>query len=159
MLGNFHVVRARALRATTLACRLTHSFLSPFAAPAFPGLSSRTEWYERLAACCALADADTLCAQLIYELLGESAEQSFTHSWGVSYGVSAAAEWKSIFKASIRAALVIAVLERVYLTTHTEWLEDSVDYFSMQSLLFNEHQLGFTGQVRAFFRFSKRCAD
>ena len=96
---------------------------------------------------------------LIYELLGEKAEQSFAHSWGVSYGVKAAAEWKSIFKASIKAALVIAVLERAFLTTPTEWLEDAVDYYSLQSLMFNEQQLGFTGQVRAFFRFSKRCKD
>jgi hypothetical protein len=32
---------------------------------------------------------------LIYKLLGDDAQQSFTRSWGVSYGVGAASEWQA----------------------------------------------------------------
>ena len=60
---------------------------------------------------------------LIYKLLGEGAEQSFSSSFGVSYGVGAAAEWKDIGKEAAKAALILVILERLHLTNPVAWLE------------------------------------
>jgi hypothetical protein len=96
---------------------------------------------------------------LVYELLGERAEQSFARSWGVSYGLQALREWKAIFQAALKAALVVAVLERLFLTPPRTWLEEAVDYHSVQALLFRRTAVGFPGQVATFFRHTRRLAD
>ena len=93
---------------------------------------------------------------LIYTLLGENAEQSFAHSWGVSYGVQAAREWEGIAEAALKAAVIICILERVHLTHPGEWLEDAVDYYSLQALLFKQASVGFARQIATFFRHTKR---
>ena len=82
---------------------------------------------------------------LIFRLLGDDAEQSFARSWGISYGIGAAAEarplsqrmhvcvrsadlacslqWKDIATEALKAAVILAILERLYLTSNTSWLE------------------------------------
>lgn len=92
----------------------------------------------------------------MYLLLGEHAEQQFAHTWGVSYGLQSASEWRHIFIAALKAALVIAILERLYLTKPSEWLEEAIDYYSLQAVLFKQHSVGFAGQIGTFFRFTKR---
>ena len=96
---------------------------------------------------------------LIYELLGESAEQSFAHSWGVSYGLQSASEWQGIVTSAFQAAIVIAILERLCLTRHTDWLEEAIDYYSMQAMLFGRAAVGFKGQIGMFFNFTKRVSS
>ena len=65
---------------------------------------------------------------LIYKLLGEQAEKEFARSWGVSYGMSAATEWKDIVHETVKAAIILAVLERLCLTRPSSWLEEHIDY-------------------------------
>ena len=96
---------------------------------------------------------------LVYQLLGEQAEQSFSHSFAVSYGVQAAKEWKAIFKASLKTVLVLVLLERLFLTTPQAWLEEAIDYYSLQALLYGRTAVGFAGQINTFFTYSKRVHD
>ena len=60
---------------------------------------------------------------LIYRLLGDDAESSFARSWGISYGINAAAEWKDVATEAAKAAVILAILERLYLTSNASWLE------------------------------------
>ena len=48
------------------------------------------------------------------------------------------------------------MLERLNLTKPADWLEDAVDYYSLQALLFRERTKGFVGQIRTFFAHTKR---
>ncbi len=56
---------------------------------------------------------------LIYQLLGDAAQQSFARSWGVSYGVGAAAEWRDVAKEVAQAVALMVLLEWLCLTRNT----------------------------------------
>jgi hypothetical protein len=96
---------------------------------------------------------------LIYKLLGAEAEQSFATSWGVSYGVGAAAEWQEIAKEAAKGVVILAILERLHVTRPVSWLEDHVDYLSVQALLFEEKSLSLFQQTRLLFEYRKRISD
>jgi hypothetical protein len=70
---------------------------------------------------------------LCYKLLGDEAQSSFARSWGISYGVGAAAEWKDIVTEAAKAAILLAILERLFLTRPASWVESNVDYLSTQA--------------------------
>ena len=97
-------------------------------------------------------------SQLI-TLLGEGAQQSFARSWGVSYGLNSAAEFRSILIAAAKGAFVLAVLERLFLTGPAEWLEENVDFFSLQALLYTHKSAGLREQIRTFYKHTKRIGD
>jgi hypothetical protein len=60
--------------------------------------------------------------------------------------------------AALKAAVVIAVLERLCLTKPTDWLEETCDYYAMQALTWRT-RLSFMGQIGTFFRFTKRLSS
>jgi hypothetical protein len=60
---------------------------------------------------------------------------------------------------AFQAAIVIAILERLCLTRHTDWLEEAIDYYSMQAMLFGRAAVGFKGQIGMFFNFTKRVSS
>ena len=95
---------------------------------------------------------------LIYKLLGDSAERQFARSWGVSYGMNAATEWKDVVTEALKGAIILAIMERLFLTRNSAWLEEHIDYLSLQALMFQQQRakLGFAGQVRLFFRNTRR---
>ncbi len=74
-----------------------------------------------------------LDGMLIYKLLGADAEASFARSWGVSYGMNAATEWRQVLLEALRAAVILAILERLCLTRNATWLEQHIDYLSLQA--------------------------
>ena len=63
---------------------------------------------------------------LIYKLLGDQAQQEFARSWGVSYGMNMASEWKDVFIESLKGAVILAMLERLYVTRPASWFEDHI---------------------------------
>ena len=95
---------------------------------------------------------------LLISLLGEGAQQSFSRSWGISYGISSASEWRDIIIAALKGAFVLALLERLFLTTSAEWLEEAVDYYSLQALLFAQRGVSLWGQVRIMYHHTKRLS-
>jgi hypothetical protein len=78
---------------------------------------------------------------------------------GISYGLNAATEWQSILEEAAKGAIILAILERLCLTRNSNWLEEHIDYLSLQSLLFKQSTLGFVGQIKVFFTFTKRISD
>lgn len=123
---------------------------------------------------------------LIYRLLGSGAEESFARSWGISYGMSAVTEWDDIVHETLKGAFVMVLMERLFLTRNTSWLEarrmrdahdserahadavrapvlslyaqDHIDYLSLQALLFKRSGLSFVQQARLLFAHSKRVS-
>jgi hypothetical protein len=77
------------------------------------------------------ADRRSACIFLVYRLLGDDAESSFARSWGISYGLNAATEWKDIATEAAKAAVILFVLERLFLTRNASWLEEHIDYLSL----------------------------
>ena len=83
---------------------------------------------------------------LIYKLLGDKVQQEFARSWGVSYGacvrraapqfefgltrrlagMNVATEWKDVLIESLKGAVILAILERFYVTRAGSWFEDHV---------------------------------
>jgi hypothetical protein len=108
--------------------------------------------------------ADALCAlqtygSLIYRLLGEGAEVSFANSWGVSYGLSSAAEWQQIVTEALKGALILAILERMCLTGASEWLEEALDYYSLQALFIHDHSVSLRKRIHIYYEHTKRLSD
>jgi hypothetical protein len=60
---------------------------------------------------------------LIYKLLGDEAQSEFARSWGISYGMNAATEWKDIAVQAVKMSIVLMILERLFLTSNSAWLE------------------------------------
>jgi hypothetical protein len=60
---------------------------------------------------------------LLYKLLGEKAEAEFARGWAISYAMGAVTEWRPIVEEAIKAAIIMAILERLLLTRHSNWLE------------------------------------
>jgi hypothetical protein len=60
---------------------------------------------------------------LLYKLLGEKAEAEFARGWGISYAMGAVTEWRPIVEEAIKGAIILAILERLLLTRHSNWLE------------------------------------
>lgn len=118
---------------------------------------------------------------LIYKLLGDQAQQQFSRSWGVSYGMNVAAEWKDVLTESIKGAVVLAILERLYATPTASWFEDHLgergvhavlachaasdrrcacpDYYCIQSQLFKHATMNVVQQTRLLWKHTKRISD
>jgi hypothetical protein len=63
---------------------------------------------------------------LIYKLLGDQAQQEFARCWGVSYGMNVASEWKDVVTEAMKGAIILAILERLYITRSASWFEDHI---------------------------------
>ena len=49
-------------------------------------------------------------------------------------------------------------MERLFLTRNSNWLEEHIDYLSLDALMFTPQRasLGFAAQIRLFFRNTRR---
>ena len=96
---------------------------------------------------------------LIYNTLGKKAQDEFTTSWGVSYGMGQATEWQDIFDEAVKALVILAILERLQLTRHSDWLESHVDFLSLQASLFGVTLLSYSKQIRSLVYAQRRLCD
>ena len=96
---------------------------------------------------------------LIYNTLGKAAEKQFTRSWGISYAMDNATQWQDIAKEAIRGIIILAILERLMLTRHSSWLDEHLDFYSVQAMLYTDKVVSFGTQIMMFFNFQKRIID
>ena len=97
-------------------------------------------------------------------------------------------QWKDVAQEAVKAAVILVVLERLFLSPNTFWLEaracaaqlgvpsgvaradnagtahvlhpkDHVDYISLQALLLKRQGLGIVGQVRILWQHTKRLSN
>jgi hypothetical protein len=96
---------------------------------------------------------------LIYRLLGEEAESSFARSFGISYGMGAAQEWKDVAIEAAKGVVLLMIMESLYLTPNGSWLEEHVDYLSLQALLMRSAGISWASQVKRLWHHTKRLSD
>ena len=65
---------------------------------------------------------------------------------------------QDIVQEALKGAIIMAIMERLFLTRNANWLEEHIDYLSLNALMFEQQRagLGFVGQVRLFFRHTRR---
>ena len=69
---------------------------------------------------------------MVYKLLGQSAVDAFAKSFGVSYALNQASEWEDIVHEVVKAVVVMLVLERLFISSPVGWMEEHIDYLSVQ---------------------------
>ena len=73
--------------------------------------------------------------------------------------MNAAQEWKAVLQEAAKAALLLALLERLCLTRNATWLEAWIDYASLQALMFKRGSLTVVQQTRIMLTHTKRLSD
>ena len=73
--------------------------------------------------------------------------------------MSQASQWKDIFEEVIKGLIILAVLERLQVTRHGEWLEAHIDFLSLQANLFSHHLYSYGQQISMFLDAQRRLAD
>ena len=77
----------------------------------------------------------------------------------MSYGINAASELRDIAQEAVRSAIILVILERLFLTPNSSWLEQHIDYISLHTLLVRHYGLTFKAQVEVFWRHTRRLSD
>ena len=85
---------------------------------------------------------------LIYELLGIATEASFVKSWLIALGVENARQWQDILRAALQAAVLMFVLDRMWIMSNAAWVEQHVDYLSVQATLLTGRVVTWSKRVR-----------
>ena len=80
---------------------------------------------------------------------------------GVSRAIAhvSAAVAQDILSEALRGAVVVVVLERLYFTRPTPWLEGHLDYACLQATIFGDTALSFSGQIAVFWRYTRRLSS
>jgi hypothetical protein len=73
--------------------------------------------------------------KLAFDQLGAAAEQSFLRSWLVALGVDNASQWRDVLYEVLKGALLLSLLDRLWLLHNVAWLEDHVDVLSVHATL------------------------
>lgn len=93
---------------------------------------------------------------LIFELLGDGSQRHFLRDWGVGLGVDNLRQWQDVAKEALKAAVVLAVLDRLGLVGGDPWLEIHLDTLSVQSTLFHGRALSRWQGLRQYLHYIKR---
>ena len=76
----------------------------------------------------------------------------------VTHASAAVARVQDILSQALRGAVVLAILERLYLTRPTPWLEEHLDFACLQATIFGRDVLSFSDQIGIFWRNTRRLA-
>jgi hypothetical protein len=69
---------------------------------------------------------------LVYRLLGQGAVDAFAKSFGISYALNQVSEWQDIVHEVVKAIVVMLILERLFISSPVGWMEEHIDYLSVQ---------------------------
>ena len=83
-----------------------------------------------------------MCAdgELVYRLLGETTEDRFASSWGIGLAISQATQFQGMVMVAVQSAALLTVLESMWLMGNKPWLEEHIDYASVQATLLAEKE-------------------
>ena len=70
-----------------------------------------------------------------------------------------ASEWQDIMQEVLKGLIILAILERLQLTRHGDWLEQHLDFLSLQAQLFGSTLYTYRQQVALFLDSQRRLAD
>ncbi len=71
--------------------------------------------------------------RLVYNLLGPAASRDFSNSWGIGVALGQANDAKGVVIAALQAALVLTILEALWLVPNSAWVEAYIDFASVQA--------------------------
>ena len=71
--------------------------------------------------------------RLVYNLLGPAASRDFSNSWGIGVALGQANDAKGLVTSALQAALLLTILEALWLVPNGRWLEDYIDFVSVQA--------------------------
>ena len=71
--------------------------------------------------------------RLCYNLLGPAATARFSNSWGIGVALGQANDARGLLLSALQAALVVTVIEALWLVPNGGWLETYVDSVSVQA--------------------------
>jgi hypothetical protein len=77
--------------------------------------------------------------RLVYNLLGAKASRDFSNSWGIGVAMSQASDASGLVTAALQAALIVTILEALWLISNVNWLESYVDFVSVQATVASHH--------------------
>jgi hypothetical protein len=80
----------------------------------------------KMHACRSSSFAPAAQGELVTNLMGEAAQQSFSRGWGVGLAVSQAAQFRDMFIIACQSALVLTVLETLWLVSNTPWVAEMI---------------------------------
>ena len=84
---------------------------------------------------------------IIYQLLGDKAQEQFSHDWAVGLGLDQANQWQSVVKSAVQAAIILTIIHRLDLVSPQQWLEVHLDQFSVQAAMFHCSAKGFFARL------------
>ena len=84
----------------------------------------------------------------IYTRLGAGAEKTFAQAWCIGVGLDQAQQFKAVGQTVVQVAIVVTVLDLLRIRSHSGWLEDAVDFASVQCMLFD-------GKARSWWQQTK----
>jgi hypothetical protein len=95
--------------------------------------------------------------ELVTNLMGEAAQQSFSRGWGVGLAISQATQFKDMFIVACQSALVLTVLETLWLVGNTPWVAEMIGALR-QSCRLDHHTRRCAVIFRQFSRTLRRLA-
>ena len=71
--------------------------------------------------------------RLVYNLLGAAAFRDFSNSWGIGVALGQANDAQGVVTSAMQAALLLTILEALWLVPNGRWLEGYIDFVSVQA--------------------------
>ena len=71
--------------------------------------------------------------RLVYNLLGPAATNSFSNSWGIGVALGQASDAQGVVTSALQAALLLTILEALWLMPNGRWMESYIDFISVQA--------------------------
>ena len=71
--------------------------------------------------------------RLVYNLLGPTAFRDFSNSWGIGVALGQANDAQGVVTSALQAALLLTILEALWLVPNGRWLEGYIDFVSVQA--------------------------
>jgi len=72
-------------------------------------------------------------------MLGPSSVSHFGTTFGVSFGMKQISDWQDILYEAAKAVVIMLVLERLFLSSPLSWMEEHIDYLSVQAVMLHEN--------------------
>ena len=89
---------------------------------------------------------------------GPKAASDFSNSWGIGIAISQASDASGLLTATLQAALVVTILEVLWLVTNAHWLEDYIDFVSIHATVASTRSSRVLDLLSAHKRFSYAVA-
>lgn len=93
---------------------------------------------------------------LIYKLLGSQAEESFSTDWGTGLAIEQASQWRGIAQSLLVEVAILLVLDQLKVIPVGQWLEEQMDFLSVQATLFHGKGTGWGERMRSHLTFYNR---